>query len=126
MAGDVRDIRTRSSIAVGVGPSNATMRLRSSSPGLVVERACHHALRFLRRQIEAAAEDRFEQCNDIGGFRDQGRALLEQPVGTLGAGVEWGAGHRENFAALFAGEPRRDQGAGAARRFYDDHADRQA
>ena len=53
------------------------------------------------------------------------RALLEQAVGAFGARIERGARHREHFAALFAGQPRGDQRAGAARRLHDHHAERE-
>ena len=126
IAGEVRDSRTRSSIATGVGPSRPTMRARSSSPGSTSSGALHVRLGLLRRHVEAAAEDRLQHRDHVGGFGDQRGALLEQAVGAFGARVERGAGHREHFAALLAGKPRGDQRAGAARRLHDHHADREA
>jgi len=91
---------------------------------LDIERTGHLALRLLRRQIEAAAENRLQHGDDVGRLGDQRRALLEQSVGAFGARIERGARHGEDFAALLAGQPRGDQRAGAARRLHDHHADR--
>ena len=125
-AGEVRDSRTRSSSATGVGPSRPTMRLRSSSAGSVRGRTARLEVRLLRRQIEAAAEDRLQHRDHVGGLGDQRCTLLEQAVGAFRARIERRARHREHFAALLAGEPRRDQRAGAARRLDDHDADREA
>jgi hypothetical protein len=91
--------------------------------GLDIERARNVLRRLLRRQVEAAPQDRLQHGYYVGRFDDQRRTLLEQPVGALGARIERGAGHREHLAALLAGQPRRDQRAGAARRLHDHHAD---
>ena len=61
---------------------------------------------------------------DVGGFRDEGRALPEQVVAAFGARIERGAGHREHFAALFEREACGDQRAGAPGRFHHHDADR--
>ena len=126
IAGDVCDSRTRSSIDTGVGPSRPMMRARSSSPGSTSSGPGTSGVGFLRRHVEAAPEDRFQHRDHVGGFGDQRRALLEQTVGSFRARIERRAGHRKHFAALFAGKPRGDQRAGAARRFHDHHADRQS
>ena len=47
------------------------------------------------------AQDRLERRNDVGGFGDERCALFEKTVGAFGAGIEWGAGHREHLAPLF-------------------------
>lgn len=86
IAGDVCDMRTRSSIDTGVGPSSAMMRLRSSSAGSLSCGGVSCAgtlLEFLRRQIEAAAEDRFRRGRYVGGFGDHDGALLEQAIGAF-------------------------------------------
>ena len=124
IAGEVCDSRTRSSIETGVGPSSEMMRARSSSPGSVSAARAVPAAAPVPTAARAAAEDRLEHRDHVGGFGHQRRALLEQPVGAFGARIERRARHREHLAALFAGQARRDQRARAARRFDHHDADR--
>ena len=108
MAGEVCDSRTRSSIAAGVGPSRRDDAAALVLAGLVVGRPERFLRRLARRrQLEAAAEDRLQHGDDVGGFGDQDGALLEQAVGAFGARIERGARHGEDFAALLAGHAAR-------------------
>ena len=58
-------------------------------------------LGFLKRLLKSLAKDRLQYINNVGGFGDERRALLEQPVGALRARIERRARHREHFASLF-------------------------
>jgi uncharacterized protein YceH (UPF0502 family) len=89
---------------------------------LDVERAGLVPRRLFDRHVEAAAENRHQRGDHVFGLGHHDRALFEQPVGALGARIQRRAGHREHFAPLFAGKPRRDQRARAARRFHNHHA----
>ena len=120
----VCDSRTRSSIEVGRGAEQADDAGAFVVAGLGLGRRTRLGL-ARRRQFDAAAEDRLQHRDHVGGVGDQRRALLEQAVGAFRARIERRAGHREHLAALFAGEPRRDQRAGAARRLDDHDAERQ-
>ena len=74
----------------------------------------------------ASAEDGFGHCYDVRRVSHRRSALLEKPIGSFASRIERRAGHREDFAALFAGEPRSDKGAGAAGCFDDHNAKRKA
>ena len=67
-----------------------------------------------------------DRVDDVGGFGDQRRALLDQIVGAGGARIERRAGHGKHLAALFGGHPRGDQRARAVRGLDDDDAEREA
>jgi hypothetical protein len=77
-------------------------------------------------QLKRPAHDRFDRLDHVGGFRDQGRTLLDQIIGARGAWIERRARHGEHFAPLFGGEPRRDQRARTVRGLDDDDAKRSA
>jgi integrase len=62
--------------------------------GLDIERARNVGRRLLRRHVEAAPQDRLQYGDHVGRFGNQRRTLLEQPVGSLGARIERGAGLR--------------------------------
>ena len=89
IAGDFCDMRTRSSIAIGVGPSRAMMRLRSSSAGLAV--VWRHLLRgaLLESEIAARIGSSAAMTSRLGYRRG---ALLEQAVGAFRARIERRAG----------------------------------
>ena len=55
--------------------------------------------------------ERFERGQDVGGLGREGRAVLQQLIGSLGAGIERMARHGEDVAALLGGKTRRDQRA---------------
>ena len=85
------------------------MRARSPPPGSTAGRG--GASGSATAASDRLAQDRADDGDHVGSFRDQGRALLEQVVGAFGARIERGAGHGEHFAALFEREARRDQRA---------------
>ena len=64
--------------------------------------------------------------DDIRCLRGQRRALLDEIVGAGGARIERRARHREHLAALFGGNPRRDQRSRAMRGLHHDDAERHA
>ena len=98
------------------------MRARSSPAGSTAGRGGRVGL--LGRRLHRLAQDRADDGDDVGGFRDKSRALLEQVVGAFGARIERGARHREHFAALFEREACGDQRAGAPGGFHHHDADR--
>ena len=123
IAGEVRDSRTRSSIA------DRRRAEQGDDAGALVVARLASAARAVRAPAPRAGRSRprprigSQRGDHVGGFGHQRRALLEQAVGAFGARIERRARHGEHLAALFAGEPRGDQRAGAPRRFDDDDAD---
>ncbi len=57
--------------------------------------------------------------HDLGGFRNQRGALLDQPVGAATSGIERRARQRIDVAPRFRRKPRRDQRALTLCRFND-------
>ena len=98
------------------------MRARSSPAGSTA--GSGGALGLLGRGRDRLSQDRTHDRDDVGGFRDQRRALPEQVVAAFGAWIERGARHREHFAALLERKACGDQRAGAAGRFHHHDADR--
>jgi hypothetical protein len=79
---------------------------------------------LLGRGRDRLSQDRTHNRDDVGGFRDECRALPEQVVAAFGARIERGAWHREHFAALFERKACGDQRAGASGRLHHHDADR--
>ena len=77
-------------------------------------------------QRDWPAHDRLDRVDDVGGFGGECGALLDQIVGAGRARIERRAGDGEHLAALFGGDPRRDQRARAMRGFHHDDAERHA
>ena len=63
------------------------------------------------RFVEGGAGDALHCLQYVVSAFDQGRALLDQPVGALAAGIEWRAGDCHHLAALFEGKARGDEAA---------------
>jgi hypothetical protein len=91
-----------------------------------VDRRQRRRVGLRNRRFHRLAQDRAHDGDHVGSFRDEGRALLEQVVGALGARIERRAGHGEHFAALFEREPRGDQRARSPGRFHHHDADRKS
>ena len=98
------------------------MRARSSPAGSTA--GSGGGVGLLGRRGDRLSQDRTHDRDDVGGFRDERRALPEQVVAAFGARIERGARHREHFAALFERKAGGDQRAGAAGRFHHHDADR--
>ena len=72
------------------------MRARSSPAGST---AGSGGVGLLGRRGDRLSQDRTHDRDDVGGFRDERRALPQQVVAAFGARIERGARHREHFAA---------------------------
>ena len=56
-------------------------------------------------QVESRLHHRRECIENIGGFRHQCGAVLDQPVGAMATRIEWRARHRKNEPAKIASQP---------------------
>ena len=79
---------------------------------------------FTRLEHDRPLQDRLNGADDVTGFGDQRRALLDQIIGAGGARIERRARHRKHLTALFGRHPRRDQRARAVRGLDHDDAER--
>src|SRR5215213_8640181 len=82
------------------------------------------AVRLARQHLGPLTQNRLDDGEHVGGFRDQGCALLEKRIRSLGARIDGRTWHREHLAALFEREARRDQRPGTLCGFDDDDAER--
>src|SRR5215469_5111235 len=73
-----------------------------------------------------AFELALERGENVVGRFGKRRAVANETVRAFRTGIERGARHRENLAALLQGIVGRDQGARALRRFDNNHASRKA
>ena len=86
--------------------------LRSSSSGAMSDGPSGGCGASCYRQVQGrASEDRLDHRDHVRGVGDRSGALFEKPVGAFASRIERRTGHREDLAALFAGEPRGDQRA---------------
>ena len=95
------------------------MRVRSAAPGSSPGAG---GSGLLGAQFDGDAQDRAQHGEHVGRAGDEGCALFDQVIRTLGARVKGRAGHGEDFAALFQREAGGDQRARALGRLHDHNA----